>query len=66
MLESTQITENFSVKSTIVEIIENFSKGFDTKIAIGTVTISPKLIKMASEFLAPFLLIPFLLILKRI
>ena len=54
MLESTQITENFSVKSTIVEIIENFSKGFDTKIAIGTVTISPKLIKMASEFLAPF------------
>ena len=56
MPESIQEREKFSFNPTTVGIITNLLNALDTKKAVGIDTITPKLIKMTSEFLAPFLI----------
>ena len=52
--DSNKNQEIFSFKPTTVENVKKLNE-IDTKKAVGIDTIPPKLIKMASNFLAPIL-----------
>ena len=53
--DSNKNQEIFSFKPTTVENVKKLLNDIDTKKAVGIDTIPPKLIKMASNFLAPIL-----------
>ena len=53
--DSNKNQEIFSFKPTTVENVKKLLNDIDTKKAVGIDTILPKLIKMASNFLAPIL-----------